>query len=137
MRHLLRALAAAFALAPALPALAAGAEPLALPSGRAVTFLDTIWGSPGPAGLTVRFRFVEPELPETLATLDYTTTEADMRYLCESYALDRIANTGPQPNQVIVSIADRPTAFGAVDPGATQVFEAYRRDGDQCIWEGF
>ena len=30
---------------------------------REVAFHDVIWGQPGTAGLTVRFRFLEPELP--------------------------------------------------------------------------
>jgi hypothetical protein len=108
-----------------------------LPSGRNVTFLDTIWGQPGEAGLAVRFRFVEPDLATWLDKLDYDSQEADMAFLCNTYALDRIANTGPRPSQVIVSISDRPTEFGAADPDARQVFEAYRPENGKCIWEGF
>ena len=108
-----------------------------LPSGRSVTFLDTIWGQPGEAGLAVRFRFIEPDLATSLGKLDYDSQEADMAYLCATYALGRIANTGPQPAQVIVSISDRPTEFGAADPEARQVFEAYRPDNGKCVWEGF
>lgn len=137
MHHLTRAFAAALALAPALPAMAEGAEALVLPSGRTVSFLDSVWGQPGPAGLTIRFRFLDPALPQALADMDYEAQEADMHYLCETFALSRIANTGPQPAQVVVSIADRPTAFGTADPEATQVFEAYRPDAGACVWESF
>jgi len=123
--------------AAALPAAGGAAEAIGLPSGRSVTFLDSIWGQPGPAGLTVRFRFLEPDLGVRIDAMSYDEQEADMRFLCETYALSRIANTGPQPSQVIVSIADRPTEFGAPDPEARQVFEAYRPEGETCVWEGF
>ena len=132
LRHLIRA--ASFA-ALAAPALAEGA--VALPSGRAVSFHDVIWGEPGPAGLTVRFRFLEPDLAAVIEATPYDTLEADMRALCETFALPRIANTGPQPSQIVVSISDRPVTFGEADPDATQVFEAYRPEGDTCIWEPF
>ncbi len=131
-RPIKAALAAALCAAPAL---AQGG--IALPSGRSVSFHDVIWGEPGPAGLTVRFRFLEAELAAATETLDYDALEADMAFLCESYALSRISNLGPQPNQVVISISDRPVAFGEADPEATQIFEAYRPEDGHCIWEGF
>lgn len=110
---------------------------IALPSGRWVTFNDVIWGEPGPAGLTVRFRFLEADLGAVVASAAYEDLEADMQYLCENYALARIANTGPQPATVMVSISDRPVAFGEAAPGVVQVFEAYRPEAGQCLWEGY
>lgn len=123
----------------ALPAVAQAAEGagIDLPSGRVVSFHDVIWGEPGPAGLTVRFRFLDPALADETDNLDFFGAEDDMRFLCETYALERIASTGPQPAQIVISIADRAVAFGEVDPDATQLFEAYSRDGTACIWEGF
>lgn len=119
-----------------LPAFAAGSD-LGLPSGRSVTFHDVIHGAPGPGGLTVRFRFIETDLRDVIDTTPYDELEADMHYLCETYALDRIPNIGPQPATVMISIADRPTEFGAQDPGVVQVFEAYRPEEGACLWEGF
>jgi len=128
---------AAFALLCAAPALAEGAGGIALPSGREVAFHDVIWGESGPAGLTLRFRFLEPGLAQALDEMDYDDLEADMAYLCETYALARIASTGPQPSQVVISISNRPVEFGEADPEAVQVFEAYTPEADGCIWEGF
>lgn len=124
---------------PVLSAAAAGAEAagIDLPSGRVVSFQDVIWGEPGPSGLTVRFRFLDPGLAAEKNNLDFFGAEDDMRYLCETYALERIASTGPQPAQIVISIADRPVAFGDLDTEATQLFEAYSRDGAACVWEGF
>lgn len=128
--------AAAFASLFFAPALAEGAA-ITLPSGREVMFHDVVWGEAGPGGLTVRFRFLEPGLAETVETMPYDQLEADMAFLCESYALGRITTTGPQPATIMISISDRPVAFGEPDPEATQVFEAYSRDEGRCIWEGF
>lgn len=128
--------AAALAALISVPALAEGAE-VALPSGRAVVFHDVIWGEPGPSGLAVRFRFLEADLAQVLETIPYDEIEADMAFLCETYALDRIANTGPQPHTVMISISDRPVEFGEPAPDVTQIFEAYSPDGDSCYWEGF
>lgn len=135
LRHIVRAASVAAVAALAAPALAEGA--IALPSGRAVTLHDVIWGEPGPAGLTVRFRFLEPDLAGVIAATPYDALEADMQALCEGFALKRIANTGPQPSQIVVSISDRPVTFGEADPDAAQIFEAYRPEGDTCIWEPF
>lgn len=128
---------AAFAATPALAAPVGAEGAIALPSGREVTFHDVIWGEPGPTGLTVRFRFIEPDLATVIKSTPYDELEADMRALCEDFALGRIANIGPQPAQIVVSISDRPVAFGEADPEAAQVFEAYRPEGDTCIWEPF
>ena len=120
----------------AAPAIAA-AEDLDLPSGRTVSFHDVVHGAPGPGGLTVRFRFIEADLRAVVDATPYDELEADMHYLCESYALERISNIGPQPSSVMISISDRPVEFGAQDPDVAQVFEAYRPEDGACIWEGF
>lgn len=136
MRIIKPARTMALAMLTAAPALA-DAAPVALPSGREVAFHDVVWGQPGPAGLAVRFRFLEANLGAVVDATPYEELEADMHFLCETYALDRISNTGPQPATVMISISDRPVAFGAPEPGAVQVFEAYRPVEGTCIWEGF
>lgn len=109
-------------------------ETIALPSGMAVSYLDTIHGAPGPEGLTIRFRFLAADLASRPAD---DATLADMTWLCETYALPRLASTGPVPEQVIITLADRPVEFGTVDPEATQYFEAFRPEGGTCQWEAF
>ena len=109
-------------------------EAIVLPSGMLVTPLDTIHGAPGPDGLTIRFRFVAPDLADRPAD---ETTLSDMTWLCESYALPRIATPGPVPEQIVITLADRPVEFGTVTPEAKQYFEAFRPDGGICVWEMF
>lgn len=68
---------------------------------------------------------------------DLLALQDDMAWLCANYALPRIASPAPRPVQIVISISDRATLFGAVNPEMTQVFEAYDlpRDRNSCEWE--
>jgi hypothetical protein len=112
-------------------------EPIEVPSGQTITFVETIQGVPGPEGLTVRFRFLAPAIARDGGTVSDEAAQADMEALCNSYALPRVPNTGPVPEQIIISLADRPVPFGEPAPEATQYFEAFRPEGGACIWESF
>lgn len=130
-----RSMLAALAASLALPAVAQ--EEIALPSGSTVTYHDFIWGEPGPAGLTIRFRFLDPDLPARKDVDGVIDATEDTQYLCEFFALERISTTGPEPAQIVISISDRPVEFGDPDPEATQIFEAYSYRDGTCIWEMF
>ena len=87
---------------------AAQEEALPLPSGLEARVQEVVTDRPG-LGLTYRFRFVAEGFAgvgESDAELE--TVLADLIWLCESYALPRLANTGPVPAQVVISLADRP-----------------------------
>lgn len=120
-----------------LPGAALAADAVPVPSGQPVTFVESVWGEPGPAGLTARFRFVAPELAREGEGVDFARIEPDLQHLCESFVLPRLSPTGPQVAQVIVSLSDRPIEFGQSDPSITQVFEAFRPENGTCIWEAF
>ncbi|MGR3660794.1 MAG: DUF6497 family protein [Paracoccaceae bacterium] len=117
-------------------ALKVSADDIAVPSGLNLTLQEVITDRPG-QGLTYRFRFVAPEIAGLGGQLDYDIVEQDMAHLCRTFALSRIPQTGPKPNQIVISIADRATAFGTADPDVTQFFEAYSINGDDCEWEPF
>lgn len=119
-----------------LTALPVMAEEVPVPSGQPVTFLEAILNEAGPDGMTARFRFVAPGIAEG-GGVAFETAASDMAYLCETYALPRIAVTGPMPAQVVISLSDRPVPFGQAAPEVTQFFEAYSIDGATCIWEAF
>ena len=109
---------------------AGDAEAIAVPSGQVVTLQDVIWNEPGPSGLTFRFRFVAPAIAREGGTVDFDTAVDDMQHLCQSYALSRIAEFGPAPEQIIISLSDTAIVFGDAAPDATQFFEAFSvRDG--------
>lgn len=107
-----------------------------VPSGQPVILQEVIWNEPGPSGLTMRFRFLAPEIGPG-GSIAFEAASADIQALCESYVLPRIAEQGPAPAQVVISMSDVPVPFGQATPEATQFFEAFTiRDGI-CIWEPF
>jgi hypothetical protein len=110
---------------------------VAVPSGQVVTLQEVIWNAPGPDGLTTRFRFVAPAIAETGGTVDTETALQDMLWLCQNFALPRIAQPGPMPAQIVISLADAAVPFGEAHPEVTQLFEAYSLQDGQCVWEVF
>ena len=107
------------------------------PSGQIVTLQDVVWNAPGPDGLTLRFRFLAPAIAEEGGSVDFDAASADMLWLCQTYALPRVPNPGPQPSQIIISLSDRDVPFGQAAPDATQFFEAYSLKDGTCIWNVF
>ncbi len=110
------------------------AQELTVPSGQPVEFFETLTDRPA-MGLTARFRFVAPELTARVQVMSYETLEADLAYLCETYALPRLGE--PEPSMVVISLSSMAVPFGEPAPDVTQVFEAYRPDGTHCAWEAF
>ncbi len=107
--------------------------PVTLPSGLEATLQEMLWDRPG-GGLVYRFRFVAEGFE---GVDDIESVMADLEFLCNAYAIPRLANTGPKPGRVIVSLADQPSEFGVFDPEITQIFEAYSVQDNTCIWEMF
>ena len=107
---------------------------ITVPSGQTVTLQEVVWNAVGVDGLTLRFRFVAPAIAPD-GSVDFETASADMLALCQTYALPRMAEFGPQVQQIIISLAAKPLAFGETAPDVTQFFEAYRVEDGTCIWE--
>jgi hypothetical protein len=110
---------------------------ITVPSGQAVTLLEMIEDTAGPDGLTLRFRFLAPAVAKTGGTVDVETAGRDMDALCQDYALPRIANTGPQPAQIVISMSDIDVTFGESRPEATQLFNSYSIEDGICVWDMF
>jgi len=115
----------------------ANSDTIIVPSGQPVTLHEVIWNAQGPEGLTLRFRFLAPQIARDSGTVDFNTAAGDMQALCENYALPRIAAHGPVPAQVIISLSDAPVPFGEARPEATQFFEAFTIKDGNCIWDAF
>lgn len=109
-------------------------DALELPSGQTAQFHEVLTNRPG-GGLVYRFRFVAEGFVPTEDNIDQV--QADLEYLCTHYAIGKVPTVGPQPRQIIISLADRHVEFGVVDPDAKQVFEAYSVQDGICIWEIF
>ncbi len=110
--------------------------PIMVPSGQEITLQDVIWNAPGPDGLALRFRFLAPGIAPG-GGVEFETASADMQHLCDAYALPRVAEQGPHPEQVIISLSDVAVPFGEAAPEATQFFESYRIEDGACVWEMF
>lgn len=108
---------------------------LDVPSGQPVVFLDRVLSAPDHAA-TARFRFVAPELADRVESLSYADLEADLAFLCDSYALPLLDGSA-RPETVVISLSEAPVEFGATQPEITQVFEAYKLTETGCIWEAF
>ena len=107
---------------------------IAVPSGQTVSFYESLMDHPE-HDIMARFRFLAPELPTRLADMSYQDLEADLAYLCESFALPRLAASDPA--MIVISLAQAPTEFGTPNPDIAEVFEMYSRDGSTCAWEAF
>ncbi len=107
---------------------------LALPSGLSAQLHEVLTDRPGD-GLVYRFRFIAEGFDPRADQIE--TVLGDLTYLCTEYALDRVSDIGPNPRQVVISLANKETEFGVADPTARQVFEAFRVEDGTCIWEMF
>ncbi len=110
-------------------------EVITVPSGQVVTLMGVITDVAGPSGLTVRFRFLAPAIAREGGSIDPEIAALDMDFLCQSYALGRIASIGPQPAQIIISMSDIDLPFGETRPDATQLFNSYSIADGTCVWE--
>ncbi|EEW25137.1 DUF6497 family protein [Rhodobacter ferrooxidans] len=117
--------------------LVGSAQPIAVPSGQLVTLQDVILNAPGTAGTTLRFRFLAPQIARNGGSIPPGTATEDMRVLCESFALPWLADLGPLPEQIVISLSDTAVPFGETAPEATQFFEAFSLRDGVCIWEAF
>lgn len=110
-------------------------EAITVPSGQVVTLLGVITDVAGPYGLTARFRFLAPGIAREGGTVDAETAAQDMDFLCQTYALAKIASTGPQPAQIVISMSDVDVPFGETRPEATQLFNSYSIADGTCVWD--
>lgn len=123
----------------ALAAVALTAPPLAAqdtPSGQTVTLHEVLVDAVGTESW-LRFRFVAPQIARDGGDVTYAQAEADFQHLCDTVARPYVAQHGLVADVIVISLMDRPVAFGQADAAATQFFEAFRLPGDACIWEAF
>lgn len=101
------------------------AEAIALPSGRQVWWLDSVHDTQGPAGLTLRMRFIAPGLQPVVEADQQRITHEDMVALCEGFAVPRLGRPATLPKQVVITLMARQLEFGEADHQVTQFFEAF------------
>lgn len=105
-----------------------------VPSGLDVTLQDHLLDDLGSLGVFARFRFVVPGIAQGAG---FGQVESDFPILCRDYAVPALSDAAVSPERIVISYASAPVEFGAYDPDIVQFFEAFRVEGDTCIWEGF
>ncbi|MDO5604669.1 MAG: DUF6497 family protein [Paracoccus sp. (in: a-proteobacteria)] len=80
-----------------------------------------------------------PSVPADPDVLLQDPQHADIVWLCETVALPMLPPKGAagRPAQIVISLSDRATAFGEIDPEAVQLFEGFSPSDDNqfCLWE--
>lgn len=76
-------------------------------------------------------------LPAAPDILMQDPVHRDIVWLCENFALPRLAGQTPRPSQVVISMASAPSPFGSFDPEIVQLFEGFMipANRDACVWE--
>ena len=108
-----------------------------LPSGVTAKLHEVLLDTVGEDAF-VRFRFVAPSIDASQnGAPGYSELEADFPHLCTTLALPYLREYDLSADQIVISISDRVTEFGVMNADATQYFEQFRPENDDCIWEGF
>jgi hypothetical protein len=114
-----------------LAAAPAWADPVPVPSGQPVEFIEAFWDLADESQPTLRLRLLAPEIG---TAREFAEVEGDFPVLCQTLGLP---NVPPERDGalIVVSLADRPVPFGTFDPEATQFFEGFRAVSGTCEWE--
>ncbi len=108
---------------------------IALPSGLVVRLHETRLepvGAPTGGVNAVRLRYVSAQLGTEFS---FDEVEGDFTHLCGTFGLLTRARSAPNAEQVIISMASAPTAFGESAPNVVQYFDSFSVQDDTCIWE--
>ena len=108
-----------------------------VPSGMVLHLSEIVRDTQGAMGLTVRYRYVAPDLAARRLVDEGRTLLGDLEHLCNSYALPQLTGSVPMPSQIVISVSEIETVFGASTPDVVQVFEGFRPQDGVCIWEPF
>ncbi|MFK7874409.1 MAG: DUF6497 family protein [Paracoccaceae bacterium] len=115
----------------------AGAQALELPSGTQAVLHEVLLDTVG-SDTWVRFRLVAPMIDAAQEVApSHDILEQDFPFLCADLALPYLRQHALQADRIAISLSDRIVEFGTTDTAATQYFEVFRREGANCIWEGF
>jgi len=83
-------------------------------------------------------RYLAPRIARGAGDLGYEDVSADLDALCEGPGLavaGEAGRSGTPPDQIVVTLMDRPVPRGATDPDATLFIGAYRPGPEGCAWQ--
>ena len=106
------------------------------PSGLTVALDDMLFEeNPWSGELMVVVRLLAPMLAQGVQ--NPFELRADMDWACATWGQPAAATLASPPDIVVVEMMEAPVPRGAPDPAILQVFEQYRLEGPDCIWELF
>jgi hypothetical protein len=131
------ALATALALGPAAALADAGpAGEAVAPSGLQVAVEDVLFEeNPWSGEMMVVVRLLAPNLAQGVQ--NPFELRADMDWACATWGQPAAATLSAPADIVVIEMMAAPVPRGAPDPAILQVFEQYRLEGPDCIWELF
>jgi len=106
-----------------------------VPSGRQIELFEVLVDKVGEEAW-LRFRFLAPEIAQDQSGPSFEVAQLDFEHLCTEVALPYLEKFDLEADVIVLSLLDRPVAFGEIDPEATQLIEAFRLQDGQCVWEG-
>ncbi len=109
-----------------------------LPSGLTHELQDVVFEPQGAhmgAVRVVRVRFVQPALVGEDA-ISFEKLEPDFQHLCDTEGLAQKEKSAPNAQEIIISIASAPVAFGETAPDVVQYIDAFTVENGACIWAG-
>jgi hypothetical protein len=107
-----------------------------LPSGQEVVLHEVLIDAQSDA-TWLRFRYLAPQIAVGAGQIPFDSAGQDMMALCQNFALPYMSEHALVADKIVVSFMDRITEFGVPDPDAVQYFEAFRPEGNSCIWDEF
>lgn len=110
------------------------AQQIAVPSGLDITLYDVILE---PDTQTARFRFVVPAIDPAAEAKTFEDVIDDLKYVCDSVVVPALASNGWSSGEIVMSVSDKPVAFGIYDAETMQFFQPFRLDDATCVWEDF
>jgi hypothetical protein len=112
-------------------------SPDALPSGQSVLAHDMTFERQADGELWLVLRYIAPRIAREGGDLDYDDIAADLDALCAAAAPHVAVWSGGRdavPDQIMVSLMDRPVPRGVADPDARIFIAAYGLEADGCVW---
>ena len=117
---------------------AAGGVAATAPSGLSHDLQEMVLepqGAPMGSVRVVRLRYVAVEIADESA-MGFEKIEGDFKWLCQTDGIARRDKSAPNAEQIVISIASEPVAFGEIAPSVVQYFDAFRIENGDCIWDG-
>ncbi len=102
-----------------------------MPSGQSVELFEVLIDEVG-SEAWVRFRFLAPQIGKKSGDMTFEQAQGDFERLCTDVALPYMQEYELVADVVVITLLDRPVAFGTADPEATQYIETFRVKGRVC-----